>query len=399
MKASVIATLLRAGRPELANIVTYGQMQFPSDLLRSLRTSAKYNDGLWKSEKQGVFLWKWAAGKMIQRTRQAAAWARSTGWYDAKDQKQLALQFVTVDERFGKRDPTKIRYNGAYALIDGTGVLAIASVKVKHPKAGEDTAPETIPSTAKTTFTRSHDVVPPINVDPAGDEARRKAKQLKENEPTIKAIESIPGWEEQKIFRDFHRILMAGGTLSPNMMRVVERNLPTPVMNVGSAEDVQTKMDELDRWVERVFFPPVIDDLRELDQQDYRQDLQEHERSPTLYQKPTVRDSVADMKQNWAQYRAGQDVRLGLHPFYMIDRFLDDELRINFFRLFKGARGVDWQAGYRALRPPAMKAIPKLKRGKPPTKTEMVVVRALLLVHDKLMGVGPDRVKQWLAKQ
>lgn len=400
MKRQVIACLLRAGRPGLANVVAYGQQQFPSDLLRSFRTIAKYNDGLWKSEKQGNFLWKWAAGKMISKTREAENWAKQTGWHDPKDRKQLACQFVTVDDRFGKRDPTKIRYNGAYVLIDGTGVLAIASVKVQHPKAGQELQTAvTIPATAKTTFTRDHNVVPPINVDPAGDEARRTAEQVRKNEPIIKAIESIPDWQSQKIFVNFHDILMAGGTLSPNMLRVVERNVPLPVMNVGSADDVLKKMQELDDWVERNFLPRFTEVMQENDRIAYERDLQEHERSPNLWKKPEIEDSKARINRAWQEYRAGK-IETGNESseswvFSGLMRYAEEALKFNLFRHIKGARGASAFDGYPMFRAQVTKAVPKLKRGKAPSKTAVVWIRAMLALHDKLTSANPESIMKW----
>jgi len=397
-KTNVIAQMLHANRNDLANIVGYCTVAGtgePGDLLRSLNTLAKYSGGLWKSEKQGRFLWKWAAGNdFLRGGNEAVAWAKQTGWYDAKDKRQRILQFILVIPGYGTRDPSKIRYAGTFVLLDGTGVLATASFKVQHAKKGEAAQTVPIAGSAKTRFARDRNVVPPINVDPAGDDAREKAKQLKANEPVIKAIESIPGWEQQEIFRDFHGILLAGGTLSPNMMRVVERNVPLPVMNVGSAEDVQAKMDESDRWFESVFMPVALEMWQRFDQQYYEKQLEEakrYSRGP----EPQKDDTGRTIKQNWARYRAGQDVDFVLSPFSEFDRFIDEKLRFNFVRHYKGARGVDWQRGYLELRPHVTKAIPKLKKGKTPSKTEVVVIRALLALHDRLTGTSSDVVRRW----
>jgi len=379
-KRAVIACMLRAGRPELAQVVAYGGVRKPDDLLRSFNTLAKYNDGLWKSEKQGRFLWSWADGDdLLKPSNAAAAWAKSTGWYDRSDKRQRLLQFISLLGQYGKRDPTKTRFTGTFVLIDGTGVLATAGFKVKHVKKGEDSAFDPVPGSAKTRFVRDRKVVPPLNVDPAGDAAREQAKQLKANEPVIKAIESIPNWQSQDIFVDFHDILMAGGTLSPNMMRVVERNVPLPVMNVGDADDVATKMEACDRWIEKVL--PIIMDGFDAEQ-------------------------GAKIKQHWTQYRAGTyadpnatTTPYMLYPFIILSKFFEDYLKFKFIRYFKGSRGVNWQVDYWAIKPYVTKAVPKLKRGKTPTKTEMVVVRTLLAFHDKLMGTSPDTFKRWFDKE
>lgn len=397
MKRQIIACLLEAHRPELANVVAYGPRK-PHDLLKSFNTLAKYNDGLWKSEKQGKFLWSWADGDdSFRGGKDAVSWARQTGWYDPKDKRQRVLQFTFLMEQFGRRDPTKVRYYGTYVLVDGTGVLAIAGFKVKHSKQGDESPYlEAIPGTAKTRFVRDRKVVPPINVDPAGDEARRQAKQLKENEPIIKAIESIPDWQDQRIFVDFRDRLLAGGTLTPNMMRVVERNVPLPVMNVGSGDDVAAKMEACDKWIER-FFPVLFDLLDELDEHARNDPYQPSERKQ--------RSSRNEAKQNWAQYRAGTyadpNATTGpyhQYPFGILSHFFEDHFKFKFIRHFKGSRGVNWQVGYWAIKPYVNKAVPKLKRGKTPTKTEVVVIRTLLAFHDKLIGTGPDAFKRWLDK-
>ena len=395
-KRDVIACLIRAERPDLANVVAYGQ-RTADDLLRSINTLAKYSEGLWKSEKQGNFLLDWAArDDSLQGGREAVAWAKQTGWYDPKDKTQVVLQFILSLPNYGKRDPTKIRYAGTFALLNGTGVLATASFKVKHAKKGEDSQIGPLPGTAKTRFVRDRKVVPDMNVDPAGDEARRVAKQLKLNEPVVKAIESIPGWKEQQIFVDFHDILMAGGTLSPNMMRVVERNVPLPVHNVGDADDVLRKMQELDRWVQQVFLPESIEHWQEVEKIVYERELKEHTEHPTWHpRKPVVRDRAAEVKQEWADYLAGNSEGYGM-LWQDLNGFITEELKFNFYRHFKGARGVYGQEGYRELRPQINKAVPLLKRGKSPTKSAMVVIRAMLALHDKMAGLSRDRIKRYL---
>jgi hypothetical protein len=387
-KRDTIACLLRADRPDLANVVAYGQQ--PGDLLRSFNTLAKYNDGLWKSEKQGKFLWTWADhDKFLQAGKEAVAWAKQTGWHDPSDKKQRVLQFIHVMEQFGKRDPTKIRYTGTFVLIDGTGVLAIAGFKVQHPKAGEETAPEPIAGTAKTRFVRDRSVVSPINVDPAGDAAREKAKQLKLNEPVIKAIESIPDWQGQEIFVDFHDILMAGGTLSPGQMRVIDRNVPLPVMNVGPPDELLAKMDEMDRWVERVFIPKTSEAWKQIDEDSYQKSLQEVERG---YSKSPSKkeDTPAQIKKEWADYKAGKTKSMQgydyLAVFHDLRDYISDALKINLYRALKGSRGLSAEDGYPAFRVALNDALPKLKRGKPPTKTQMVWLRAMLLVHGRMVG-------------
>ena len=397
-KRAVIACMLQADRPDLANVVAYGS-RTPEDLLHSINTLAKYNDGLWKSEKQGNFLLDWATkSDFLRGQKEAVAWARQTGWYDPQDKKQVVLQFITLikGKGYGTRDPSKARYSGTFALLDGTGVLATASFKVQHPKKDEDASSFTpVPGTAKTRFVRDRKVVPNMNVDPAGDEARRIAEQLKANEPVIKAIESIPDWQGQRIFVDFHNILMGGGTLSPNMMRVVERNVPLPVMNVGNADDVAKKMEACDRWIEKLL-PFIMDWLDEIEKERTEQQR---------YGRTEQKDWRAEVKQNWAQYRAGtyaDPVQTThpymLHPFDLVSRFFDDVLKFNFIRYFKGTRGVNWQVGYWTLRPYVDKAVPKLKRGKPPTKTEVVVIRTMLALYDKLSKTSPDAFKRWLEK-
>lgn len=402
MKRAVIARMLQADRPELANAVAYGGQRTSDDLLRSINTLAKYSEGLWKSEKQGNFLLNWAAkDKWIQGGREAVAWAKQTGWYDPKDKTQVVLQFMLSISGYGKSDPSKIRYAGTFALLNGTGVLATASFKVKHAKKGEEGSHAPIPGTAKTRFVRDRKVVPDMNVDPAGDEAKQLAKQLKQNEPVIKAIESIPGWKDQQIFVDFRDILLAGGTLSPNMMRVVERNVPLPVHNVGDADDIMRKMQELDRWVQQVFMPEAIIFAQGIAQHWYDKELADHTRNPRQYPRtPVLEDAATKTKQQWADYLTGNADALYTDGILwtVLERFIHDELKFNWVRHLKGARGVDYQQGYLVLRPQVNKAVPLLKRGKSPSKTAMVVMRALLALYDKMAGISRDRVKRHLDK-
>jgi len=380
MLSGLFEVLSRARRPDLIDAIVTAGTQYPSDLLRSFNTLAKYENGLWKSDKQGKFLWSWAAKEpAIRPSKEAVAWAKTTGRFDPRNRTQRVVQFITMLSGYGKVDRSKVRYTGTFALIDGTGVLGLASFKVQHPKGDDSGTLRPISGSAKTRFVRPLDVVPEIDLDPRSEQRQKLAKQLKLNEPVIKAIESIPDWQEQRIFQDFHALLLRGGTLTPRMMQVVERNVPAPVVNVGGGDEMVATLKRLDRWVSETVLP-VMKDVH------------------GAQDKPGE-DTPGRIDTAWQQYRAGK-VRGEITDSWVFDDVMNiaEKLaRFNLFREIKGARGQDAWAGYPGFRTQLTKALPALKRGKAPTQTALVWLRAMVKMDSAVQGLDRTKVARYYA--
>ena len=195
------------------------------DIDRSLSGLAKFNAGLWKSEKQGSFLLD-KIGVQSDPSTGAMAWARSQG-FSGPD----VRAFYTMNriEGYGKSDITKTRYWSQVFVVDSGGVVAIGKAKVKHPTATE---PKLDIDWGSVEITFKRTVSPAIRVDKAAE----LAAKIKAAEPDIALVKTIPGWERIDILADFIAQLEAGGSLSPNQKRVVQKYLPEKQVFLGDQE-------------------------------------------------------------------------------------------------------------------------------------------------------------------
>lgn len=360
----VIVALTESGRHDLAEIVA--GLDPVADLGKSLNTLVKYNEGLWKSPKQGKFLHQLARQNNLS-TSEAMKWAKGTGRYDTRDRNAQAISLIQVDPRFGKRTQSKIRYYGQFFLIDGQGVVARAAVKVDH--ATQKAKVET----AKTTFLRE---AQGESVDPMGEaeekERQRKA-QIPKNKDLIERIKTIPRWDQQ-LFKDFVETLERGYTLSPKQMAIVDRELPTPIVDVDLHQALKD-LAGLDKVVEKVVDHLVgIHKGWEVEEQAAWDAADEQQRR----WKTPPKAISGDLARTWAKYKAGtfED------PLNYLWTSLEGVLQG--LGGFNWTRRVGFQQPYYVFREQLNRAAPKLKRGKAPTKKALNVLRTLHYVYDRL---------------
>lgn len=208
-----------------------------ADLNKSLNSLAKYNRGLWKSDRQGKFItakvredfdfpeprWK----------REAVAW-----WERALDigRGELEREMIVAwsPQRlkgYGYRDPSKIRVSGTMFVIDGYGVLARATCKVKHPRSGRDDLDNYAPilSSAAVKWERSvggDESAGHVYVEPTGKAAAlERARRVLENKPLLDMIEEVPYWDENEILSSLHRQLGSGWKLSAKQVNLLNKIL------------------------------------------------------------------------------------------------------------------------------------------------------------------------------
>jgi hypothetical protein len=210
---------LLALRVLLRHIEASGELDVPG-YLKSLNALCKFNGGLFKSDKQARFLWQ--VLKTFE-TPFARRWAASHGDHDANT---YGCELVVVDERFGKSDPSKVRYYGAVFLLDGQGVKAAAKLKIQHPKAGETQA--TVASADPPYFVR--DTAGPVLHDQMAIDRERDAR-ARENMPMIEKIKALPDFERQEILQSFVEQLEAGKKLTPGQLVVVRKFMPVELTN------------------------------------------------------------------------------------------------------------------------------------------------------------------------
>ena len=201
------------------------------DTMKSLSALAKFNNGLWKSEKQARFLLDTV--RRIKPDAGAKAWlahAGLKGW--------IITQFVKLP--YAKSDPTKVRYVGRVAVVDGGGVVFLGTAKVKH-LSQDNTTVDIDYGTLKDAFKREVTPVLVIDVD-AEDAAQAAARvaQAEKNKPDIDLIQSIPGWEKRDILVSFLDQLKAGYQLSPNQKLVVQKYAPAALFTGEQAQWAET---------------------------------------------------------------------------------------------------------------------------------------------------------------
>ena len=191
------------------------------DLGDSLLKLAKFNDGLWQSERQARFILN---NMPNDNSAKAKAWASSNG--------MKGDHYFTsfIDLGYGRKDPSKIRFSGRVFVVDGGGVVGVGKVKVIHFKKGVRDF-DLDWSDTEVLFRRT--AKPEIVVDPDAD----RAAQIRANQPLIKAIKSIPDWDKKDILSDFVTQLEYGHELTPRQMDVVRRMTPLKSLPIGERSD------------------------------------------------------------------------------------------------------------------------------------------------------------------
>jgi len=218
-----------------------------SDTFRSLSSLARYNNGLWKSDRQARFLLNRISSPGY-RDRSAEAWARRHGY------RGHAITNIVSDKRYGRRDVSKVRYYGDVFVVDNGGVVAKGRLKISQakPKQGQY-GHEVDWGGTKVEFERKK--IPTIVVDV---EKERQAA-VRKNEPDIEMIKSIPGWEGKDILVDFIRQLENGRALSPAQKGVVQRMMPEKDIFLGQKEDWKHTWERYKKLITKALVPALCD--------------------------------------------------------------------------------------------------------------------------------------------
>ena len=191
------------------------------DMSRSMNSLIKYNDGLWKSEKQARFLKKQLG---MLKSAPATAWAQKNGYQGQ------AFATMSRIEGFGTRTISKIRYASQVFVVDDGGVLVRGKVKVIHAtQDGGRFSQDWDNVTVNWRRTKEPTIMAPDL------EAERK-DQLEKNRPMKDMITRIPGWEDKDILVDFMSQLERGQALSPKQTSVLQRMMPDKGAILGDKE-------------------------------------------------------------------------------------------------------------------------------------------------------------------
>lgn len=217
------------------------------DTFRSLDGLVRSNDGLWKSDRQARFLLNRITGPAY-RNRAAEDWARKQGY------RGHVIANIALDERYGRRDLSKVRYYGNVYVIDDGGVVMRGKLKINHAKSERGQYEFDVDwGATKLEFERKKN--PTIVVDVEGE---RKAA-VKKNQPDIELIKTIPGWESRDILVDFIRQLENGHPLSLGQRGVVQRMIPEKAIFLGQKEEWKKTWDRYAKLIGDVVVPALRD--------------------------------------------------------------------------------------------------------------------------------------------
>jgi hypothetical protein len=205
----------------------------PVDVIKTLQTLIKFNNGVWKSDSQARFIMKEITSDPSASTapdikRWAAAALNRQGIRLNNKTHRIYVGAQSIS-RYGYKDPSKIRLTGWGFVVDSVGVIVRAKLKVNHKTTGEVFG-TMLWNTADYTFDRADDVDSShLSFSISREEKAEKDKLkagIKAAKPIIAKIKTIPGWENQDIFKDFISQLEGGRLLSDGQLNVVNRSLP-----------------------------------------------------------------------------------------------------------------------------------------------------------------------------
>lgn len=228
------------------------------DFLKSVNTLVKFNDGNWKTEKQGYFLLK--KGKNIssfveksEPFKKAVTIAKNMG-YEHKKNSIVVLDMVKL-KGFGIKTASKIRWQGFFTILDSGGVAYHSKVRVDHPKVGVDATAKLNLSKIETKFTRDKDSVPDIVVP------EFFAKKVVDKELLSRVQKAIDKVSQSKefstrdidILKSFKEQVSKGNKLSPKQLVILDKFFEEKVdLGVGSKNEWDTNFNDIMKFVKKL---------------------------------------------------------------------------------------------------------------------------------------------------
>lgn len=261
----------------------------PEDLIRSLNGLIKSKGGQFSSDRQAKFLWQAAKSFAKAVPSFVELWAHRfhTG------ENSFSTLIMTFDPRFGRSDPTKIRYYAYAYVIDGAGVVAAAKVKIAHPKGGVGQAePESI---GETIFERKEPATPLYD---HAEFERAEEEKVRKNKPMIDEIKKLPGYDDQEILQSFVQWLETGRPLTPGQLGVLRKFMPVEVGNVG---EWKVMRDESFHLTEHKLVEPVLKFYNEL-----LHKVKPEEKDGVEYMLKEVHDA-------WAEFKAAPKINFEVY--------------------------------------------------------------------------------------
>lgn len=217
------------------------------DMMMSLNSLVKNNKGLFKSDRQAAFLYKaskrFKIAPALPGKSEIQAWGRAF----MREPDAVLMMADALDPRFGRKDPTKIRWYGYAYVLDGAGVVARAKLKMRH-------------ETGQATGVKGTDWQRPANLDAPvlydqGAAKKKLEQQVKKNQPIIDKIRSVPDYENIDILQSFLDQLLRGRELSPGQLGVLRKYVS---VDVGDPAEWKKQYEEALSLIDKKLVKPAL---------------------------------------------------------------------------------------------------------------------------------------------
>lgn len=227
----------------------------PPSELKSLDNLVKKNGGLFKSPKQGAFLWHWAKDHdhAIRRDMHLYSGGKFNGgvidhWGAPYAKGENAFTGISVMrlKQGGRKDVKKMRFFGYAFVVDGAGVAAYGKLKF-HYEYDETKEPgvQFWPDGVETTFVRQADAAEVFNNAQA---ERERATRVEANREMIDKLKSLDAFQDEnnsgfQIINSFVRQLEQGKPLSVAQKGILRKFMEG--VSLGDDNEWVTRRDSM----------------------------------------------------------------------------------------------------------------------------------------------------------
>lgn len=275
-----------------------------AEVLKSLQSLVRSNQGFYKSPAQAQFLYTEARARGHANNVAVEAFARK---YQRKGGPNTYGVLLAKNLGYAHRDAAKIRYVMKVFLLDGAGVVAMGTPQVKYPTNQDIARGRMMPTILRkvdTDFVRSGSG--PVLFD-AGAVQREFDEKMRDLLPLIRKIEELPGVDDpdnrdMKIFRDFLTRLKSGTPLTPAQMKVLQKALRDPSLALAPEAELAAWQTYHPRLVELVEDKIVIPTLKFLKGEGPTLDPNGVEWMNKVY---------TSLKKSWTQHKRSPTKKMG----------------------------------------------------------------------------------------
>ena len=238
---------MRALNEAYAELVALCEEVTDADLMKSLQTLIKYNQGKFKSSAQAAFLYK----SLLQHQSPTA---QSWGQRWMTDPNAIAVQLTSRIEGFGRRTISKVRMFGFLYVVDGAGVLRAAKAQIDHSKGGSAI---TVTGAKDELFQRHGET--PVLYDRQA-ELKAQDARAQSNAPMISKIQGVPAYNTNDFLQSLVGQLQSGRKLSPAQQGALAKYMP---VDMGDATEWKAAFEKGVKLIDTRIAGPWVKAMRE----------------------------------------------------------------------------------------------------------------------------------------